>query len=68
MVNVNDRVRFEAPLSNGGTVRWTAVVVKVVDGIAYVRHPERARTFPFSPVPAKALYKYFASKLEKAVR
>ena len=55
--------RFEAVLSNGGTARWTAEVVKIENGIAFVRHPQRARTFPFSPVPANALYRYNASKM-----
>lgn len=63
MVKANDRVRFQAALSNGGIATWTAVVVKVVDGVAYVRHPERARRIPFSPVPSNALYKYHAEKL-----
>ena len=56
--------RFEAPASNGSTVRWTAEVVKIVDGVAYVRHPQAARNFPFSPVKAPGLYKYAANKLK----
>lgn len=64
MVKAGDRVRFEAPTSNGGTASWTARVVKIDDnGVAFVRHPERARTMPFSPVPEKGLYKYAAFKL-----
>ena len=65
-VRVGSRVRFESMLSNGGSARWTAVVVKVEDGIAWVRHPERAR-FSFSPVSAAGLYKYATSILEKSV-
>lgn len=65
-IHAGDRVRFTAPLSNGGQATWTATVVKVEGDIAFVRHPERARTMPFSPVPAKALYKYEASKLRRA--
>lgn len=57
------RARFTATLSNGGIATWTATVVRIENGIAFVRHPRRARTMPFSPVPAHALYKYAASKL-----
>lgn len=57
------RARFQAPLSNGGTARWTAEVLRIADGIAYVRHPRRARSFPFSPVAAPGVYKYRAADL-----
>ena len=57
------KVRFEAPLSNGATVQWTAVVVKIEDGVAFVRHPKQARAFPFSPVAQPGLYKYRVEKL-----
>ncbi len=63
MVKQNDRAKFQTTLSNGGTATWTAQVVKVENGIAFVRHPEQARRIPFSPVPEKALYKYVAAKL-----
>ena len=61
------KVRFTAPLSNGGRATWTATVIKIVDDVAYVRHPQRARTIPFSPVPLDALYKYSVDKLEAFV-
>ena len=65
MIEVGASVRFEASHSDGSIVRWTAVVVKVVDGIAYVRHPERARAFKFSPVKQPGLYKYHVEKLAR---
>lgn len=55
--------RFSATLSNGGRATWTAEVVRVENGIAFVRHPKRARAFPFSPVQQPGLYRYEASKL-----
>jgi hypothetical protein len=60
--------RFRTTLSNGGTATWTAEVVRLDHGIALVRHPKRARTLPFSPVPANALYRYDASKLAMFVK
>lgn len=65
-ITPGDRVTFQANLSNGGTARWTATVIRVVDGIASVRHPRSARSFPFSPVPADALYRYHVDTLRKA--
>ena len=62
-VQAGDKVRFSAPLSNGGTARWTATVVRVENGVAFVRHPSAARNMPFSPVPVQGLYKYDAAKL-----
>jgi len=67
MVRAGDRVRFTASLSNGGYATWYAKVVAVVGGIAKVRHPQQARTFPFSPVPARALYLYRAESLERGI-
>lgn len=65
-IKKGSRVRFWATLSNGGTATWTAQVVAVTDdGIALVRHPERARTFPFSPVQEVGLYRYEAAKLKE---
>lgn len=55
---VGDFVKFSHPLSNGGTVTWNAEVVKATDTTFTVRHPERARHIPFSPVKAAGLYKY----------
>jgi hypothetical protein len=57
------RVRFFADYVDGSTIRWTATVVKVVDGIAFVRHPSRARNFAFSPVRTPGLYKYRVEQL-----
>lgn len=65
-IKAGDRVRFQADLTNGGTASWTAVVVRVVDGIASVRHPRSARTFPFTPVPENALYRYRVETLRRA--
>jgi hypothetical protein len=65
-LRVGSRVRFQASLSNGGTARWMAVVVRIKDGVASVRHPQQARCFPFSPVPEDALYRYPVSALKEA--
>ena len=63
LLNMRRFAYFTAPLSNGGTARWRAEVVRITDGIAYVRHPEHARRFPFSPVAQPGLYKYRADCL-----
>jgi hypothetical protein len=60
--------RFEAPMSDGSTARWVAEVVRVVNDVAYVRHPERARRLPFSPVKQPGLYKYRVSALRTFIR
>ncbi len=62
-INTGDRVRFQTTASNGATVRFVSRVIKVVDGVAYVRHPEAARAMPFSPCPERGLYKYAVEKL-----
>jgi hypothetical protein len=65
-ITAGTRVRFQASLSDGGQAKWTAIVVRVSDGIASVRHPKSARKFPFSPVPADALYRYRVGTLRAA--
>ncbi len=67
-MNPGDKVRFTHELPLGGTVSWIAEVVRVTAHVASVRHPERARTMPFSPVPLKALYNYDVNKIAKAVQ
>lgn len=55
--------RFRSPLPNGGFATWTAKIIRIENGIAFVRHPKKARTMRFSPVPVDGLYKYDVSKL-----
>lgn len=64
-VKAGDKVLFTAPLSNGGAARWSALVVRVDGDTALVRHPARARTFPFSPVKTPGLYRYRVESLVK---
>jgi len=65
-IAAGDRVRFQAVLSNGSFATWSAVVVRVDGAVALVRHPARARSFPFSPVKAPGLYRYLAANLTPA--
>ena len=66
-LKVGDRVKFQASCSDGSIARWSAPVVRVSeDGkIVSVRHPEAARTMPFSGCPEKALYRYETAKMVK---
>jgi len=49
------------PTSNGGTVKFTARIVKrEADGSVWVEIPKRARTMPFPPYGGKRYVKFAA--------
>lgn len=62
-IELGDEIKFQAPLSDGGIVSWVAIVVKIDGDRIGVRHPERARNFPFSPVKVKGIHWYDRNKL-----
>jgi hypothetical protein len=56
-------VRFQHPTSNGGTVRFTAKVVKLDGEYAWVEMPARIRRIPFPPIDGKRYGKYLIANL-----
>jgi len=62
-ITIGTRVRFSHPLSNGGTLTFTAKVVKLDGEWAWVEMPERVRTIPFPPLGGKRYGKYRATDL-----
>lgn len=63
VIQEGTKVRFEAPLSNGGQAKWKATVLRFDGDVALVLHPRSARIIPFSPVRAAGLYRYQVSHL-----
>jgi hypothetical protein len=55
---VGARVRFTHPTSAGGTVRFSARVVRIDGDYAWVEMPERIRRIPFPPIGGKRYGKY----------
>lgn len=65
-VTVGTKVRFTHPTSNGGTVRFTAKVVRLDGEYAWVEMPARVRSMPFPPLGGKRYGKYRTSQLVEA--
>lgn len=62
-IAVGSKIRFSHPTSNGGTLTFTAKVVKIAGDLAWVEIPERVRLVPFPPVGGKRYAAYAVSKL-----
>ena len=60
---VGSRVRFSHPLPNGGTLTFSARVVRLNgDGSATVRIPDRVRRIPFPPAGGAMFARYTSTK------
>lgn len=62
-IQVGTVVRFTHPTSNGGTVTFSARVVKMQGDHAWVEMPQRVRTMPFPPIGGKRYGLYPVSSL-----
>ncbi len=62
-MKVGDRVRFSHPLPDGGSLTFSARVVRLNgDGSATVRIPDRVRGIPFPPAGGAMFARYRAAE------
>jgi len=66
-LTVGTKVLFTHPTSNGGTVRFSARVVKLQGDSVWVEMPERVRAMPFPPIGGKRYGLYKLSDLVVAL-